>query len=419
MYQGLTSNEDRAFAMSWEDGLDQAPVGQPIPRGNAAGACGPGATATDGFSLQSFCTPADPGGGGVLFAVSGEKLALAGYDFPPLRPGDAAFVDGWQVRFARVLVTVDKLRLAANPDRSPGDESQTDGVVAEVDGPWAVDLSHADPGYLEGKGGSGEQAVPIAEIAGGLATDGTRYAFDFDVVPATPSARNVNLDGAAMDDYEAMAKSGCTVLYVGTASFKGDKTDAACYPADRQGWPDVVDFRLCFQSPTSYVNCQNPDNDPSQALAGEEHLRGIALLTGKSVVAQVTIHTDHPFWDSVLHDSPAHFDPFAARVSNASADASRPRVTLDMLRGVDFAGIHDADGKPLAWRYCMAPPTDVHPKLTGAMSLDAQGVPRAVGGDPSTGLRDQADFTTYDQSTQGHLNSDGLCYVRRNYPSPP
>jgi hypothetical protein len=67
----------------------------------------------------------------------------------------------------------------------------------------------------------------------------------------------------------------------------------------------------------------------------------------------------------------------------------------------------------------MPPPTDVHPKLTGPMSLDTQSVPRAVGGDPSTGLRDQADFVTYDQSTQGHLNSDGLCYVKRNYPSPP
>ena len=34
-------------------------------------------------------------------------------------------------------------------------------------------------------------------------------------------------------------------------------------------------------------------------------------------------------------------------------------------------------------------------------------------------LRDYRDFMTYDQSTQGHLNSDGLCFVKRNYPSPP
>jgi len=216
------------------------------------------------------------------------------------------------------------------------------------------------------------------------------------------------------------------VLYVGTATFKGDKTDVACYPADRQGWPDVVDFRLCFQSPTSYVNCQNPDNDPAGALPGEEHERGIALRTGQSVVAQVTIHTDHPFWDSVLHDSPAHFDPLAARVSNQGPNqgtvGARPLVTLDATRGVDYGAIRDADGNALAWRYCMSPPTDVHPKLTGPMRLDVQSVPRALGGvtgDPSTGLRDQYDFMTYDESTQGHLDSDGLCYVKRNYPSPP
>jgi len=39
-------------------------------------------------------------------------------------------------------------------------------------------------------------------------------------------------------------------------------------------------------------------------------------IGSQSVVGQVTIHTDHPFWDSVLHDSPAHFDQFAARVAD-------------------------------------------------------------------------------------------------------
>jgi hypothetical protein len=34
-------------------------------------------------------------------------------------------------------------------------------------------------------------------------------------------------------------------------------------------------------------------------------------------------------------------------------------------------------------------------------------------------MRDYADYMTYDQSTQGHLNSDGLCFVSRHYPSPP
>jgi hypothetical protein len=378
-----------------------------------------------GSGLKAFVAPADPGGGGVLFAVSGEVLALTGYAFPPAQPDDPAFVDGWDVHFSRLLVTIDKIRLSENPDTAPGDQSKTGKLVAEVDGPWAVDLAHSDPSYLPGKGGPGEQAVPIAALSnqnknGGaaFATDGTRYAFGFDVVAASPTVTpyNVNLDAAALADYEDMRQNGCAVFYVGTATFKGDKTDPNCYPPDRQGWPDVVNFRLCFRSPTTYENCQNPDNDPATPFPKEEHERGIPFKSNSSVIGQVTIHTDHPFWDSVLHDSPAHFDQFAARV--VGQDAGTPTATLEMTKGVDYTAYTDALGNALTWRYCIAPPTDVHAKFVGAMSFDPQSVPHATGSNPATGLRDYYDFATYDQSTQGHLNSDGLCFVKRNYPSP-
>ena len=181
-------------------------------------------------------------------------------------------------------------------------------------------------------------------------------------------------------------------------------------------WPKTIAFNLCFKSPTSYINCQNPDNDPATPLPNEEHERGIAFLANQSVIGQVTVHTDHPFWDSVLHDSPAHFDQFAARLSG-QADASAPLVTLDLTKGVDYTAYTDAQGNTLKWRYCIDPSTAVHPKLTGTMSFDPQSVPHSSS-DPAAGLRDYYDFSTYNQSTQGHLNSDGLCFVKRNYPSP-
>lgn len=389
------------------------------------GACSPGAS-SNGLTLKPFCAPADPGSGGILFAASGEVLALTGYDFPPANADAPAFVDGWQVKFTRLLTTIDKITLSDNPDLVPGDESQTGPVVAQVTGPWAVDLAHADPNNLPGKGGPGEQAVPLAALStktdgSKFATDGTRYAFGFDVATATADAKNVNLDADAVADYQTMVQDQCAVLYVGTATFKGDKTDPTCYPDAYKTWPDTVNFRLCFKSPTTYINCQNPDNDPAKPLSNEEHPRGIAFIDSRSVIGQVTIHTDHPFWDSVLHDSPAHFDQFAARAigQDASQDAgATPTVTLEMTKGVDFTGYTDAKGAVLNWRYCTEPPTDVHPKFTGAMNFDAQNVPRASGGDGSTGLRDYYDFATYNQSTQGHLNSDGLGFVSRNYPSP-
>jgi hypothetical protein len=375
----------------------------------ASSGCGNGVTA-----------PSSPG---IVFAASGEVLALTGYAFPPATADDPAFVDGWEVTFDRLLVTIDRVTLSANPDKVQGDQSQTDAPVAEVDGPWAVDLHKSDPNNLKGKGGTDEQAVPLVTLAnqnrnGGAAflADGTRYAFGFDVVPAAANAKKVNLDATAEADYAEMIQNECTILYVGTATFKGDKSDTKCYPDDRKAFPDVVNFRLCFKTPTTYLNCQNPDNDPAKPFADEEHVRGIAFEANQRVVIQVTIHTDHPFWDSVLHESPPHFDQFAAR---AVGQAATPMVKLDDTIGVDYTRYTDAMNQPLAWRYCIEPSTAAHPKLAGEMAFDPESVPHAPEMDPATGLRDYYDFASYNQSTQGHLNSDGLCFVRRNYPSPP
>src|SRR5262249_11346639 len=150
------------------------------------------------LGCSNVTTPTSPG---VVFAASGEALALTGYAFPPPSADAVAFVDGWDVQFDRLLVTIDKVKISENPDQVPGDQSQTGGLVAEVDGPWAVDLPHGDPSYLAGKGGAGEEAVPIATLDnqnrnGGAAfpADGTRYAFGFELVAASAAAKKVNFD---------------------------------------------------------------------------------------------------------------------------------------------------------------------------------------------------------------------------------
>ncbi len=390
----------------------------------AAIECVPAATSESaaGFTLQPFCAPQDPGKGNVWFAASGEVLALTGYAFPPASDSDAAFVDGWDVHFDRLITTIDALTLSENPDQQKGTQLGTGKRVARLNGPWAVDLSHRDASYLPGKGGGSELSVPIAALNnqnenGGraFATDGTRYAFGFDVIAATESAQNVNLDADGLADYEEMLQAGCTVLYVGRATFKGDPRVDGCVTEASQSRPQAVNFRFCFKSPVSYLNCQNPDNDPAEPISpAEEHQRGIAFLSSSSVIAQVTLHTDHPFLDSVLHDSPAHFDQFAARAVVSDGAAS---VMLEDTQGVDYTAYTDTQGKPVDWRYCIEPPTDVHPKLVGAMRFDPHGVP-ASATSAAAGLRDYYDFATYNQSTQGHLNSDGLCYVNRNYASP-
>ena len=53
------------------------------------------------------CIAAGCGGsdmGSIQFTASGEVLALGGYAFPPANPDDPAFVDGWEVKFTKLLV---------------------------------------------------------------------------------------------------------------------------------------------------------------------------------------------------------------------------------------------------------------------------------------------------------------------------
>src|SRR5205807_4749447 len=127
-------------------------------------------------------------------------------------------------------------------------------------------------------------------------------------------------------DYQDMINNGYVVLYIGTATWHGDAQGApACTSTDNAfdftKLPRVVNFRLGFKSPTTYVNCQNPDNDPANPLGTEEHQRGIQVKANDTVIAQVTVHTDHPFWESFVHDSPAHFDQLAAlAVKDASGN---------------------------------------------------------------------------------------------------
>lgn len=361
------------------------------------------------------------GNGTVQFAVSGEVLALGGYAFPPASPMDAAFSDGWELRFSKLLVVFDKVTLSQNPDTAPTDQSQVGKLVAEIDGPWVADLHQGGP--LIGKGGGGEQALPIAMIKsqnrnGGAGFDPTvRYAFGFDAVAATNSAIKLNVDANDPDWAEMVAK-GWSVLYVGTATWKGDQGGSSCTTTasyDFTRLPRTVSFRLGFATPTTYINCQNPDNDPAAGLSGEKHQRGVQVKNNSQALVQVTFHTDHPFWESFAHDTPAHFDPLAALAKKQSDGTYR--VTLDDTIGVNPTAFKGPDGLPLPWRACQ--PGYTPPNLNAQMGFDTLSVPVNAAGSPATSIRDYNDYLKYDQSTQGHLNSDGLCYVQRRYPSPP
>lgn len=357
-------------------------------------------------------------GGSIRVTASGEVLAFTGYPFPPTDADAPAFVDGWEVSFDALLVTLDKVTVSENPDKSPTDQSQTDGKVAEISGPWALDLHKGGP--LLGKGGGGEQAFPLSLISGqnlqgDKAFDPTqRYAVGFDVVAASAGASRLNFDAQNEADYKQMIQNGWTVLYVGKATWRGGTCTSTNPTYDWSKLPTQVKFRFGFKSPTTYKNCQNPDNAPAQPFANEEFQRGLQVKANATAIAQMTMHTDHVFWESSEHDSPAHFDPFAAAAKKAANGDYV--VTLDDLKGVNFTAFKDASGSPLPWRSCVSSYTP--PNASMSMGFDSQGIPYNPSGNPSTSLRDFVDYLTYNQSTQGHLNADGLCFVARNYPSP-
>jgi len=109
------------------------------------------------------CGGGSTGNGGTLqITASGEVLALGGYAFPPATADDPAFADGWDMKFTRFIAVLDNIRLSEDPDTSPTDQSKTGKLVAQINGPWAVDMHKGGP--LAGKGGTDEQSVAIDVI---------------------------------------------------------------------------------------------------------------------------------------------------------------------------------------------------------------------------------------------------------------
>ena len=329
--------------------------------------------------------------------ITGEGAATDGIAFPPASTnGEPYFLDGWELHFTRVLVTIDDLTFWENPDLNPGDQSQHGAQVSQTKGPWAVNLAKAGP--LDSKEQNGK-AWPVTSITGPFATD-TKYAFGFSLVAPTSAYTSINLDDADRAELAAMAAAGQTVLLEGDATFKGTDCRATDTSYDFTGAPTPQHFKLAFTIPTDFINCVNPELQPAES-------RGVQAQAGVATQLQLTFHLDHPFWESLEEDAPLRWDALAATGKNP--------VTLDDL-AVPFQPVKDAQGTPLPWRTCG--PALAGERTTGVVTYDPNGVPvNPLGG--AAGLANLRDFMAYNLSTFGHLNNDGLCYPSRRFASPP
>jgi hypothetical protein len=323
-----------------------------------------------------------------------------------------AFVDGWEVNFEQVLVTVDNVTLAENPDKNANDQSQTGVIVAQVSGPWAVNL--AAPGPLDSKENNGK-SWPLFRLTNQNMKSGSpafssseKYAFSFDFAKAVFGATNVNLDAASMEAYKKMAATGQTLWLKGTAAFKGVNCRSSVASYDFTRVPKSVQFAFGLTIPTSYKNCVNPELQPMQS-------KGIQIQSAAETVTQITAHLDHVFWEALEEDAALRFDSIAAKGSVASGVAASGNVNETVFRGVDFQNMKDAQNTALPWRTCG--PILPNERTTGTVSYRPVNTPvNAAGG--KLGLKDWYDYVQYNTSTFGHLNNDGLCFPARKFDSP-
>lgn len=343
-------------------------------------------------SIVGCSSDIDPASGGkITVTASGEGLGLEGFSFPPTQNQEAYFIDGWEMRFEHLYVSLGDITISADPDRDANDQTLTGEVVAEDKGPYLVDLHQT--GDLPGKG-EDDKAWLLTTIESqnkkGLAFDSSRkYAFGYASVPASPAAKRVGLASGDDANVREMETKGYNVLYIGKATYRG----TTCTPVDRD-LPNEVVFHLGFKTPATYINCLNPDLGQG---AGEPP-PGLALKQNEATVAQITFHADHPFWSALKEDAPLRFDHLAFVAKAKGKGTATAPLTLEDLEGVPFGPVKVGANTLVARTCSPAEP----PASAGNLSLDPNG----------ENATDLADFVRKLQITQGHMNADGLCAVK-------
>jgi len=331
----------------------------------------------------------------IQVSISSEDFGQRGFRYSASpEAGEPVFVDGWEVRFTRILVTVQNVRLN-RPGANPSDPASVGAAVAANPRAYAVNVQKAGP--LTGAGGGEETSIPLfvfrSDSAGGALDPAVRYAVSYDVVPATMASTNVNLDDGDRAAYANMVTRRWTQLVEGTATYRGA---APAMGSPFTSYPTTVNFSLGYGAPSAYVNCNNPDN-------GGKDMPGVQPSATGRARAQLTFHMDHAFWEALGRENPPlHFDPIAARANVTGATGT---VTMDDLMGVVPTNLRDRMMRAVPDRGGQT--MGYTARNPAALSLDLGGTP---------GINDLRDFVAFSARASAHLNADGLCAVRPSAP---
>ena len=396
----------------------------------------------------------------VEVTISGELLGEQGLPFTPVNLGDPQFVDGWSVVFNKYIVVIGNVRLTTNATQYSDQKTLNTPAVATKAGPYVIDVHQlASDGFNGFVGADGEE--PAAGIfkwdtrddGSAFTTDppDAPYAFTYDTVSAAYPVTQVNLTEDDLLVYDTMVHNGwdkyidATATFVASGKYPNAATESkfealaggtvayhcsvtvatACTGPSDPSCPSPetcvtdgvythapqVRFVFGWNDATTNYNCINPFNgDMDEANLAN---RGIFPDTNGATIAQVTIHTDHVFWDKLKQEgTPLRMDHIAAW---AAADTTAAPLDLTTLGDKPLATTF-ADGSPLPDRapYLSNPTgTFVSDQTDPAhVTLDLNGVPAAD-------IKGLSNFMAFSAQSQTHLNANGLCYVNGQNASDP
>lgn len=269
------------------------------------------------------------GTGALEIVVTGEDAAKTGFPFE--EDGQrVALADGWTIAFSKVLLSIGEVSLS-------GDDGEKALASSER---WLVDLHGGDPSL----GRWSELPARRWE----------RFGFS---IPRAASGARLG-EGVATADADAMTATGAAYAISGTAT-KGTAS---------------VGFDFVLAIPTRNAACTN----------GADGKQGVVITSGGTTEAEITVHVDHLFWDSLGgEEASLRFDAIAGADALGNADGV---VTTDELALQSLADLKGPDGtSPLGAVY------------------DPGSVPLAA---PHLGA-----FLGASASSMGHLNGEGLCTV--------
>jgi hypothetical protein len=386
--------------------------------GSGGSGLNPEGSFNPGFTATSPNTPLS-----IEVTISGETLGENGLPFTPVNVGDPQFVDGWSVTFEKYIVVIGNVRLSPGATQY-ADQQQLNPVVATKPGPYVIDVHQLATNGVNGFVGADGEEPAGAIFKWDTQDDGTPfdsstlYAFSYDTVPAQYPATQVNLTADDFQIYDTMVKNHWNKYIEARANFvaTGQYPDPAVeakfealaggvYDGSGSAYttPPEVHFVFGWNDATSSLNCINPFNgDMDEADLAN---RGVEPNTNGATVAQVTIHTDHVFWDKLKQEgTPLRMDHIAAW---AGADTNTTPLDLGSL-GTKPLATTFADGTPLPDR---APYLNNPAGTFTSDQANPDQVTLDLNGVTASNISGLSAFMAFSAQSQTHLNANGLCYI--------